>query len=174
MEVGSELLLKPDGTFEYVLVYGAADYSARGKWRAAGQSVILDSIATTAAPFRLTKSASSRLPGVRVIVKAPNGAPVPHIDVALSPDGEPRRTDSDGAAVFEEAKSTSKVAFNIAIYNLEAGPYAVNPEQNEFTFEINGEAITQVNFKSEPLKINGSTLEMRFWDKSKVMLYRKL
>ena len=30
-EVGSELLLKPDGQFEYMLAYGAADYMATGK-----------------------------------------------------------------------------------------------------------------------------------------------
>lgn len=29
-EVGSELVLKPDGTFEYMLAYGAADYWAKG------------------------------------------------------------------------------------------------------------------------------------------------
>ena len=30
MEVGSELLLEPGGTFQYMLAYGAADYSANG------------------------------------------------------------------------------------------------------------------------------------------------
>ena len=30
MEVGSELLLKPDGTFEFALAYGATDYYAKG------------------------------------------------------------------------------------------------------------------------------------------------
>ena len=30
MEVGSELLLRPDGTFEFMLSYGAADYWGRG------------------------------------------------------------------------------------------------------------------------------------------------
>src|ERR1700757_2187375 len=33
MEVGSELLLKSDGSFEYALAYGAADYWAKGTWR---------------------------------------------------------------------------------------------------------------------------------------------
>jgi hypothetical protein len=32
-EVGSELLLKSDGSFEYMLTYGAADYWAKGTWR---------------------------------------------------------------------------------------------------------------------------------------------
>jgi hypothetical protein len=30
MEVGSELMLKPDGSFEYYLSYGAADYWSKG------------------------------------------------------------------------------------------------------------------------------------------------
>ena len=33
MEVGSELTLKPDGTFEYMLAYGAADYWSKGTWK---------------------------------------------------------------------------------------------------------------------------------------------
>jgi hypothetical protein len=42
MEVGSELLLKPDGSFEYMLAYGAADYWAKGTWRYENNSVILN------------------------------------------------------------------------------------------------------------------------------------
>ena len=37
-EVGSELLLKPDGTFDYMLAYGAADYWAKGTCRSPGSS----------------------------------------------------------------------------------------------------------------------------------------
>jgi hypothetical protein len=43
MEMGSELLLKPDGTFELALEYRAPDYSEEGKWRLEGENVILDS-----------------------------------------------------------------------------------------------------------------------------------
>ena len=42
-EVGSELLLKPDGTFDYMLAYGAADYWAKGTWRTSNGAVILNS-----------------------------------------------------------------------------------------------------------------------------------
>ena len=32
METGSELLLQPNGTFEWYLAYGAVDMQAQGKW----------------------------------------------------------------------------------------------------------------------------------------------
>jgi hypothetical protein len=41
MEVGSELLLKPDGRFEYMLAYGALDELASGCWTRNGGSVTL-------------------------------------------------------------------------------------------------------------------------------------
>jgi hypothetical protein len=41
MEVGSELLLKKDGKFEWMLSYGNTDQQASGDWRVAGDTVTL-------------------------------------------------------------------------------------------------------------------------------------
>jgi len=41
METGSELLLKKDGTFEWMLSYGNTDQQASGEWRASGDVVTL-------------------------------------------------------------------------------------------------------------------------------------
>ena len=41
METGSELLLKKDGTFEWMLSYGNTDEQASGEWRVAGDTVTL-------------------------------------------------------------------------------------------------------------------------------------
>src|SRR3954452_12450390 len=68
MEVGSELLLKPDGNFEYMLAYGAADYLATGTWKRDGDSVVLNSSVNEDPPFKLTKSSSTATPGIRVWV----------------------------------------------------------------------------------------------------------
>src|SRR5580765_2373928 len=79
-EVGSKLLLKPDGSFEFMLAYGAADYWARGTWQSKNGAVILNSAAGEARPpFRLLRSAATKTPGVRVRVTAPNGRPVANI-----------------------------------------------------------------------------------------------
>lgn len=39
MEVGSELLLRPDGSFEFMLAYGANDQYGKGCWVQRGSSV---------------------------------------------------------------------------------------------------------------------------------------
>ena len=41
MEVGSELLLKPDGRFEFYLAYGALDQYGKGCWRIEGNKVLV-------------------------------------------------------------------------------------------------------------------------------------
>lgn len=41
METGSELLLRPDGTFEWMLAYGALDQYAQGRWESDGTAVTL-------------------------------------------------------------------------------------------------------------------------------------
>src|SRR5437763_8884274 len=79
-EVGSELLLKPDGTFEYMLAYGAADYQAAGTWQRQDGSVLLTTSGKKEPPFRFLRSEPSQKAGIRVWVKGPNGNPVPNID----------------------------------------------------------------------------------------------
>jgi hypothetical protein len=175
MEVGSELQLKPDGTFEYMLAYGAADYFAKGAWRLDKDSVDLNTSGKEEPPFRRVKSASAKLPGVRVWVKAPNGNPVPHIEVILKADGRELKhtTSSDGAALFPETRSGESVMLNVRVYSVQAGPFTIERGHNEITFEINGESIMRVPFKDERLKISGNSLEMRFWDKDRVMRYER-
>ncbi|MGC4250603.1 MAG: hypothetical protein QM605_03780 [Sphingobium sp.] len=43
METGSEMLLRPDGRFQWYLVVGALDLFAEGRWEAKDGSVILTS-----------------------------------------------------------------------------------------------------------------------------------
>jgi hypothetical protein len=159
-EVGSELFLQPDGTFEFMLAYGAADYHAKGAWKRDNDSVVLNSIDNDAPPFRLTRSLAGQGDGIHVWVKAPNGAPVEHIDVVLkTANGEVKgRTTHEGEVFFGEAQQPREALFAVRVYGLEAGPFPLNPAHNEFYFEINGEVITQTSFKNERLKIEGKAL----------------
>jgi len=169
-EVGSELMLKPDGSFEYFLAYGAADYSATGSWKQEKDAVVLTTAGQDVAPFRLVKSAKTANGVVRVWVKAPNGQPVPNIDVALD-GGSSARTDSSGVALFPDEKTPRQVTFAIRVYQFRSEPIALTAGDNDFHFEIHGEAITRVRFKGERLKIDGDALELRFWDPAKAMRY---
>jgi hypothetical protein len=174
-EVGSELLLKPDGNFEFMLAYGAADFWAKGSWRKDNGSVVLNSAGRREEPFRLLRSAPGKAVGTRVRVVAKNGRPVEHIDVALQ-TGEgvfEGRTDSDGVALIPQARQAKAAVLRVRVYSVESEPFELNPAHNEVSFEIDGDAITQVLFQDERLALEGTSLVMRFFDKERPMRYEK-
>ncbi len=167
-EVGSELLLRADGRFDYGMASGAVDYQAQGTWKKEGTAVLLTTDRTTAPPFRLLRSFASKEPGTRVWVKAPNGHGVPNIDVAIG--DQQVRTSSAGVAQFEPGL-TGAVKILIPVYRLEAGRYPLQAGHTDHEFEINGPAITSVRFQAERLPIVGGELHLRFWNRDKVMRY---
>ncbi|MGA2369449.1 MAG: hypothetical protein ACLPPV_21660 [Candidatus Korobacteraceae bacterium] len=175
MEVGSELLLKPDGKFEFMLAYGAADYWAKGTWSRDGAAVVLHSVGKEEAPFRLLRSEAGKPGQIRVVVLGQNDKGVENIDVHLLIAGKALngRTDSDGAAVFPDDPKAHAVAFEVPVYEVQAGPYEIDPTKKDFYFEINGDAITQVFFKDERLAIDGTTLVMKHGDPKDPMRYVK-
>src|SRR5260370_38287885 len=73
MEVGSELLLKSDGSFEYMLAYGAADYWAKGTWRHKDDSVVLTSADWKEAAFRFLRSETGKPGKICVCVLGKDG-----------------------------------------------------------------------------------------------------
>jgi hypothetical protein len=175
MEVGSELLLKSDGTFEYMLAYGAADYWAKGTWRQENNHVVLNSAGRKEAPFRLLRSEGGEAGKIRVWVIGKNRHGVENIEVALEAAGQhfDARTTSDGLAEFPYAAKPRAVIFEVPVYSIKAGPFEVNASDNDFYFEIDGDAITQVFFKDEQLVIDGNDLVMAYWNKDQPIRYEK-
>ena len=56
MEVGAELLLKPDGHFNYELAYGALDESAEGTWEFKDGAVFLTTVPAVVPPRFVVES----------------------------------------------------------------------------------------------------------------------
>jgi hypothetical protein len=175
MEVGSELLLKSDGNFEYMLAYGAADYWAKGTWRHENNCVVLNSAGRKEAPFRLLRSEAGKPGRICVWVIGKNGHGVENIQVALQAADQnfEATTNSDGAAEFPNAADARAVAFEVRVYSVKAGPFVVDPSHNDFYFEINGDAITQVLFTDEQLTIDGKDLVMKYWNDHRPIRYEK-
>lgn len=174
-ETASELLLKNDGTFEYVFIYRAADYQAAGIWRSEEGAIVLNTSGGGAAPFKLIRSAPGDSAGTRVWVKAANGRGIPHVDILLqTAEGDlADRTDSSGSALFPDIRGARSVKIGIRVYSIEAGPFALDAAKNEHFFEIDVDAVTRVPFKDERLKAAGGVLEMRFWNRERAMRYRR-
>lgn len=57
-DVGSELLLRADGRFEYLLAYGASDARAKGCWRHSDRQVVLETNRAAESGLRLLKRVS--------------------------------------------------------------------------------------------------------------------
>lgn len=81
-EVGSEILLRPNGTFEFRLASGALDESGAGSWTVVDGDVVLQS-AGVAHPPTVTLHASSGVAtnSIRVVVSDTHGQPVNGIEV---------------------------------------------------------------------------------------------
>jgi hypothetical protein len=162
-EVGSELLLKPDGSFEFMLSYGAADYWGKGTWRGQGNAVVLNSAPDKhAPPFRLLRSAATEAAAIHIHVLAPGGQAVPNIEVVLLTEkgNLPATTGSDGVAEFPKTNPARSAAFLVGVYNLSTKPFDLNPAHDDFTFEINGNAISEMRFTDERLTLDGKALVM--------------
>jgi hypothetical protein len=174
MEVGSELLLESDGGFEYTLAYGAADYWAKGTWRHKDNSVVLNSAGRKEAPFRFLRSKAGTPGKICVWVLGKNGHGAENIQVALQTVDQhfEATTTSDGAAAFPGVAHARTVTFEVPVYSIKAGPFEIKPSDNDFYFEINGDAITQVLFKDEELAIDGKDLVMKYWNEQP-MRYEK-
>jgi hypothetical protein len=175
-EMGSDLVLKPDGQFDYTMTHGAADYRATGKWHIAGETVVLNSKLVEGTPFKLLRSADLRSPDLRVWVTGLNGKAVANLDVTMTAaEGESKaRTDRDGMALFPGVSNPKSVVIHVPVYDKDSSAIAVNSSHTDFYIELNGDALATVPFRGEVLKINGDALEMLYWDKTKPpMVYRK-
>lgn len=165
-EAGSELLLRPDGTFQYMFAYGAADYWGKGKWRAEkGVVVLTGDRLENDKPFRLLRSSAVHKPEIRVRVVGANGQGIPNIDVVAMAAKEPmkQRTDSEGIAYFPQKAGIRGVSFQIRVYGFASDVMDINPAHDEFTFEINGAAITCVPFAETRLRVEENSLVMPNW-----------
>ena len=102
-EVGSELLLKKSGEFEWVLMYGATDMAAQGTWQRNGQHIVLTPHAPRPGQFRLfTESELSIKKDARqgiwvAIVGVPARGPVPGIEVRFESASGRKATAVSGA-----------------------------------------------------------------------------
>lgn len=184
-EVGSELLLRPDGRFEYYLAYGAADFMASGKWHAQGGAIVLDTEMPAKAqePIELIASSGDGKGGeIQILLQgpAPERRRVANIDlnVRTKADGKfhSGRTDSEGIAHFERSiGAVDGVVFEVRVYNYRSKLIALDPAKAVHTFEIHGDVLMRVPFQAERLTVdkdNGDLL-MSYWAKGESMRYVK-
>ena len=123
MELAAGIRLSPDGTFEYGLMVGSLDESAKGRWKAVGNRIDLVSDPRPVAPV-ITAARIDKAPGqpFAIRVLAPNGRDVPGVDLRVEFDtGEPLLSYLAGepwSLPSDEQRVPRFVRFSMAAYRL--------------------------------------------------------
>ncbi|KQW88635.1 hypothetical protein ASC94_24880 [Massilia sp. Root418] len=108
-EVGAEILLRPDGTFEYSMAYGAVDEFAKGSWTVWNQQVVFRSETAPAPAAPLQPAAGAQavsLPVGQVLVDLRyQGKSIPGFKVAVLGDAPLKSEGRTGAEGWRTAFS---------------------------------------------------------------------
>ncbi len=173
-EVGSELLLRANGKFEYMLAYGSVDESATGRWRVQGRTVRFSTGSGEAgSPMRLVGSSREAgqqgtavrfrvdgrvLPGLTVLL---TGAPAQQQVLSYEPDAAddflrvPEVGDADTVAWRHDEIADGRWQ----VVELPRGPGG--ERLNRFDFELDPKLIAQGAGFNVSMDVEGKALLMK-------------
>jgi hypothetical protein len=165
-EVGSELILGPDGRFQYMLAYGAYDEFATGTWKVEGRKVSLNSEGKDIPPtFTLKSSESHPDKSISVQVVDKNGRGLAGIDVIVdvgSATALSGYTQTYGLQLeLKENVVPRAIGLGIRMYNLQPQWVKIaDNRHNHFVFQFDPGDLGQVKFHDTALEWDNDTLIM--------------
>jgi hypothetical protein len=164
-EVGSELLLHPDGRFEYFLAYGAYDETASGTWTVAGGRVLLNTTGISAPPrFRLKQRASKPDKPLTILVQDQNGRGLAGIDISIDygdKNLDTGYTQEYGWQAAGPRGLPQAIGLGIKMYNLEPQWFKVaGTSDNYYVFEFSPGDLGRAKFQNTPLTPENGDLIM--------------
>ena len=167
-EVGSELVLLPDGRFHYFLAYGAYDENASGGWRVQGESIILNtSGGYTPARFTLKQSLTKPEQPLTILVQNKTAQGIPGIDVWVDYGGtkpETGYTQDYGWRAPGPNRNPQTIGLGVKMYNLEPQWFKVaGTSHNYYVFTFEPGDLGKARFRDTPLRWDNGALIMERW-----------
>ncbi|MCE3604356.1 ankyrin repeat domain-containing protein [Massilia sp. P8910] len=165
-EVGAELLLRADGSFDYALSYGATDQAAKGRWRVLADKVVLSSAPGEAgAPFKLVGATLDTAQAGIALRFRYQGKPLEELTVFIPGKDGPLRYEpraQDGFWVLPGSGKSRVIAVHhdgipTADWNMIDLPGAAN----RFDFEVDARMIEDDEGFDVTLDIDGAALRMQ-------------
>lgn len=164
-EVGSELLLMPDGRFQYFLAYGAYDEYATGDWRVDGDLIILDTSGGYSPPrFTLKKSSIKPEQPLTILVKDRSERGVPGIDVLVDYGGTKPETGYTQYYGWQAPRTDSNpkaIGLGIRMYDIQPQWFKVaGTSHNYYVFIFDPGDLGKVLFRNTSLRVDSGALIM--------------
>lgn len=165
-DVASQLEIRADGGFSYMLAAGALDEQAKGRWTSDGKVVRLTTMPKPKPPEFSAGSVSHSDEGpFRLKVNAPNGRGIAGVDLRIGFDkGDPIEsyTQEYGWSLpAGEARSPRWVELGLAMYNVGWTRFAIDTAKgNDLVFIFTPNDLGTVDFDNLPLDIHEGRLVM--------------
>jgi hypothetical protein len=165
MEVGAELLLKPDGHFQYELAYGALDESAEGTWDIKGNAVLLTTVPAVKLPRFVVVTDTPEPNGglyIRLTKPVMQGARQ-RVFLIYAPTEQPDMVEvaDDGHVPFPGGRRPTAIVPEIPVYPVmsEAIPLT-GTGGHRLTLRFDPNDIGKADFRALPLPIEDGALVM--------------
>jgi hypothetical protein len=158
-DVASELILRPDGKFEYFLMAGSLDEQAQGTWRVDGGSLRLKTIPRPVPAVFSRGPTTSNKDGTLVLhVTNPAGRGLASVHFTLGFDaGQPVKgyTQDYGWSLDRGEKRTPRwIEFSVPIYNLRSPRFPVDiANGNELAFILTPNDLGTIDFTGMQIDI---------------------
>jgi len=181
MEVGAQLLLKPDGHFEYELAYGALDETAVGTWEIKDNAVLLTSVPATVQPSFVVVSDTSDPSGrlsvklTKVLVEGMRQRVLLLYGASPKPDQSADEADvnDDGSVDIPAGKHPTAFIPEIPVYPTLPAPIALSAGGHRFLLRFEPHDIGKADFRSTPLVLQDGVLVMPRRDLQIILHFRR-
>jgi hypothetical protein len=181
MEVGAQLLLKPDGHFQYELAYGALDESAEGSWELKDGVVLLTTVPAVVLPSFAVISdtpdprgglhiqlAKTLVEGMRQRVLLLYGA-----NPKADQDADEAEVADDGSVPIPAGKHPTAFIPEIPVYPLLPRPIPLTAGGHRFVLRFEPHDIGKADFHPMPLIVDNGVLVMRRPDLQVLLHFRR-
>jgi hypothetical protein len=159
-EAASELILHPNGRFEYALAYGALDEEATGRWRRVGNHVLLTTVPKPVpAAFSAGKTAHIASAPLALHAIWPNGRGIPGMDFRVDFESGAPFVDyinNDEGWQLDPAETRKPVAVTLSftMYGIESQRFPIDvAKANDLTFILTPNDLGHYDFEETPLDI---------------------
>jgi hypothetical protein len=166
-DVASEILLRPDGRFQFFLMEGALDEQAQGRWTAEGNRIKLVTLPKPAPPvFSAGPAATTTEAPLKLRVTWPDGRGIALIDLRVGFDsGDPVQgyTQEDGWSLDpEETRAPRWVELGLDMYGVPYKRFPIDLSKgNSLAFTLTPNGLGTMEFDDVEVEAEPGALVFR-------------
>jgi hypothetical protein len=165
MEVAAQLLLKPDGHFQYELAYGALDEAAEGTWEFKDGVVLVTTVPAVVLPrFVVVSDTPDPRGGLHInLTKTLVEGMRQRVYLIYGPHEEPDMAEiaDDGSVPIPTGKHPISFIMDIPVYPTMTKPIPLTAGGHRFVLRFEPNDIGKADFHPMPMVVDNGVLVMR-------------